>query len=116
MEHWRPLFQERMATLFDYLDGAPVAIEPQSEDAARERFKQIADYYDARREAMEHPGGGAIYKPLPPDRLYLTEAEWTERLSEAALARLTPFGVPDDGSGVFDAGAPQGRSFDPERA
>ena len=20
---------------------------------------------------MEHPGGGAIYKPLPPDRLYL---------------------------------------------
>ena len=51
----------------------PIAIEPQSEDAARERFKQIADYYEARREALEHPGGGAIYKPLPPDRLYLTE-------------------------------------------
>ncbi len=79
MEHWLPLFQERMDTLFDYLDGAPVAIEPQGEDAARERFKQIADYYEARREALEHPGGGAIYKPLPPDRLYLTEAEWTER-------------------------------------
>ena len=78
MEHWLPLFQERMDTLFDYLDGAPVAIEPQGEDAARERFKQIADYYEARREALEHPGGGAIYKPLPPDRLYLTEAEWTD--------------------------------------
>ena len=64
MEHWLPLFQERMDTLFDYLDGAPVAIEPQGEDAARERFKQIADYYEARREALEHPGGGAIYKPL----------------------------------------------------
>ena len=48
MEHWLPLFQERMDTLFDYLDGAPVAIEPQGEDAARERFKQIADYYEAR--------------------------------------------------------------------
>ena len=83
MEHWLPLFQERMDTLFDYLDDAPVAIEPQGEDAARERFKQIADYYEARREALEHPGGGAIYKPLPPDRLYLTEAEWTERLGEA---------------------------------
>jgi len=23
MEHWLPLFQERMGTLFDYLDGAP---------------------------------------------------------------------------------------------
>ena len=78
MEHWLPLFQERMDTLFDYLDGAPVAIEPQGEDAARERFKQIADYYEARREALEHPGCGAIYKPLPPDRLYLTETEWTD--------------------------------------
>ena len=116
MEHWLPLFQERMDTLFDYLDGAPVAIEPQGEDAARERFKQIADYYEARREALEHPGGGAIYKPLPPDRLYLTEEEWATRLNEAALARLTPFAVPDDGSDVFDAGARQGRSFAPERA
>jgi len=46
-----------MDTLFDYLDGAVIAIEPLGEDAARERFKQIADYYEARREAMEHPGG-----------------------------------------------------------
>src|ERR1700712_2249614 len=116
MEHWLPLFQERMDTLFDYLDGAVVAIEPQAEDAARERFKQIADYYDARREAMDIPGGGAIYKPLPPDRLYLTDAEWTERLGEAALARLTPFAVPEDGADVIDAGARLGRSFAPERA
>src|SRR3954470_3560585 len=116
MEHWLPLFHERMDTLFDYLDGAPVAIEPQGEDAATERFKQIADYYEARREAMEHPGGGAIYKPLPPDRLYLTEDEWKKRLGDAALARLTPFAVPDGSPDVFDAGARQGRDFTPERA
>src|SRR3954470_820075 len=89
MEHWLPLFQERMDTLFDYLRDAPVAIEPQGEDAARERFEQINDYYEARREALEHPGGGAVYKPLPPDRLYLTQEEWSKRLHESALARLT---------------------------
>ncbi len=116
MEHWLPLFQERMDTLFDYLDGAPIAIEPLGEDAASERFKQIADYYEARREAMEHPGGGAIYKPLPPDRLYLTEDEWKRLLGEAALARLTPFAVPESPEDVFDAGARQGRNFAPERA
>ncbi|HEY4746939.1 MAG TPA: hypothetical protein VIH38_05225, partial [Steroidobacteraceae bacterium] len=116
MEHWLPLFQERMDTLFDYLGDAPVAIEPQGEDAARERFKQITDYYEARREAMEHPGGGAVYKPLPPDRLYLTEDEWTRHLDQAALARLTPFAVPEGGSNVVDAGARQGRNFVPERA
>ena len=114
MEHWLPLFQERMDTLFDYLGDAPVAIEPQGEDAARERFKQIADYYEARREALEHPGGGAVYKPLPPVRLYLTEDEWKTRLGEGALARFTPFAVPED-AGVFDAGARQGRNFAPER-
>ena len=95
MEHWLPLFQERMDTLFDYLGDAPIAIEPQGEDAARERFKQIADYYEARRDALEHPGGGTVYKPLPPDRLYLTEEEWQKRLGESALARLTPFAVPE---------------------
>src|SRR5258705_10507346 len=105
-----------MDALFDYLGAARVAIEPQGEDAARERFKQISDYYEARREAMEHPGGGAVYKPLPPDRLYLTEDEWTRRLDEAALARLTPFAVPEDKAGGVDAGARQGRNFTPERA
>jgi transcription-repair coupling factor (superfamily II helicase) len=114
MEHWLPLFQERMDTLFDYLGDAPIAIEAQAEDAARERFKQIADYYDARREALEHRGGGAVYKPLPPDRLYLTEKEWSEHLGDSALARFTPFSVPDDTS-VVDIGARQGRNFAPER-
>src|SRR5256885_6478360 len=48
MEHWLPLFQDMMDTLFDYLGDAAIAIEPQGEDAARERFKQILDYYQAR--------------------------------------------------------------------
>jgi len=53
---------------------------------------------------MEHPGGGAIYKPLPlPDRLYLTEDEWAQRLDQAALARLTPFAVPEGSASVIDA-------------
>src|SRR5262245_51601856 len=114
MEHWLPLFQEKMDTLFDYLGDAAVAIEPQGEDAARERLKQIVDYYHARREALDHPTGGAVYKPLPPNRLYLTDDERRKRLGETALARLTPFAVPGDGD-VVDAGARQGRSFAPER-
>src|ERR1700761_2144145 len=114
MEHWLPLFSEKMDTLFDYFGDAPVVIEPQGEDAARERFKQIIDYYDARRDALEHPGGGAVYKPLPPDRLYLTEEEWKKRLGEGALARFTPFAIPE-AEAVFDAGARRGRDFARER-
>ena len=114
MEHWLPLFQERMDTLFDYLGAAPIVMEPLAEDAARERFTQINDYYEARREAMDTPGGGAIYKPLPPDRLYLGEAEWTSLLGDSSLARLTPFALPE-GEGIIDVDARQGRDFAPER-
>ena len=96
MEHWLPLFHDKLDTLFDYVPGAPVILETLAEDAARERLAQIKDYYEARKEALaEH--SGTLYKPLPPDRLYLPEAEWAERLKTAALARLTPFSVPDRG-------------------
>ena len=79
MEHWLPLFHQAMETLFDYIEASPIAIEPLAEEAAHERLAQIADYYQARKDAADQPGGGAPYKPLPPDRLYLAEAEWRER-------------------------------------
>jgi transcription-repair coupling factor (superfamily II helicase) len=114
MEHWLPLFHDRMETLFDYVPGAPVILEPLDEDAARERLAQITDYFEARK-AMIAADTGPPYKPLPPDRLYLSESEWRERLGTCALARLTPFASPDQGSGVIDIGARTGRNFAAER-
>src|SRR5580692_12870970 len=95
MEHWLPLFHKSMATLFDYIEATPLAIEPLAEEAAHERLAQIADYYQARKDAIDQSGGGAPYKPLPPDRLYLAENEWRGRLAKSALARLTQFSSPD---------------------
>ena len=34
MEHWLPLFHKGMETLFDYLEGTPVALDPLAEEAA----------------------------------------------------------------------------------
>ena len=34
MEHWLPLFQDRLDTLFDYVTGSSVILEPLAEDAA----------------------------------------------------------------------------------
>ena len=72
VEHWLPLFHKQLETLFDYLEGTPLAVEPLAEEAAHERLAQIADYYQARKDALDQAGGGAPYKPLPPDRLYLS--------------------------------------------
>ena len=116
MEHWLPLFQDRLETLFDYVTGSSVILEPLAEDAARERLGQIEDYYEARQQALAQRGSGPPYKPLPPERLYLGEAEWRTRLETAALARLTPFAVPEGQGPLIDVGTKQGRNFAAERA
>jgi transcription-repair coupling factor (superfamily II helicase) len=120
MEHWLPLFHDRLDTLFDFLPGSAVVLEPQADDVARERLAQIKDYYDARQQVLAQRDSGPPYRPLPPERLYLGEAEWRERLDAVALARLTPFTVPDgqgQGQGpMIDIGAKQGRNFAAERA
>src|SRR5580704_10948078 len=104
MEHWLPLFHARLDTLFDYLPGSTVVLEPQVEDAAHERSDQINDYFEARRQALGQPGSGALYQPLPPERLYLPEPQWRERLAAAALAWLTPFAAPQGQGPAIDAG------------
>src|SRR6266851_2500510 len=116
MEHWLPLFHEQLETLFDYMPGSSIALEPLVEDAARERLAQITDYYDARQQALAQRGSGPPYKPLPPTRLYLTEAEWRERIDHVALARLTPFSLPAGQGPAIDIAARQGRNFAAERA
>jgi transcription-repair coupling factor (superfamily II helicase) len=114
MEHWLPLFHERMDTLFDYLPGAAVVLEPLVEDAGAERLTQIADFYEARRTAPEMDSGPP-YRPLPADRLYLADAEWRTRLTDSPLARLNPFAVPESGASVVEIGARGGRNFSAER-
>jgi transcription-repair coupling factor (superfamily II helicase) len=115
MEHWLPLFHERLETLLDYVPGCPILLEPLAEDAADERLTQIADHYEARRAAIDDPSAGAPYRPLPPDRLYLGGPEWRQRLDAAALARLSPFQLPEGTGRVVNVGARQGHDFAAER-
>ena len=95
MEHWLPLFHDRLDTLLDYVPGSPVVLEPLAEDAARERLGQIKDYYDARQHALTQRGSGPPYKPLPPDRLYLARPSGAIGSGSVASALLTPFSVPE---------------------
>ena len=115
MEHWLPLFHTGLDTLFDYVPGSAIALEPLAEDAAKERLATIVDYYEARRQALTMEGNATPYQPLPPERLYLTDTEWHARLDAGRLVRVTPFAVPGGSGAVIEAGTRAGRNFAPER-
>ena len=112
MEHWTPLFHERMETLFDYLPGAPVSMDHQVDEARAAREDLVEDHFQAREDAGDT--GEAPYKPCPPGLLYLNEKDWNAALSSRAVRRFTPL-KQSLGPGVIDAGARAGRSFAPER-
>jgi transcription-repair coupling factor (superfamily II helicase) len=116
LEHWLPLFTDGLETLFDHVPGAAVALDHLAEDAAGQRLSQAADYYEARAEGLDHPTGSAPYRPLPPDRLYLTGGAFAAKLKASGVARINPFEAEAKGTGLVDILGRPGRNFAPERA
>ncbi|MEO1689480.1 MAG: CarD family transcriptional regulator, partial [Pseudomonadota bacterium] len=116
-EHWLAFFHERLETLFDYLPGAPVALDHQIEEARAAREELVRDHYAARREALDDKPamGAAPYKPAPPDGLYLDGAQWEAALGGRPVRRFSPLPQPP-GPGCLDAGGRIGRGFAAERA
>ncbi|WOI52248.1 transcription-repair coupling factor [Parvularcula sp. LCG005] len=120
MEHWLPLFYDKLDTLFDYMGDALIFYDHLGDEAVHERFNQITDYYEARAEDHSANDNARLmdsvpYRPLAPDQLYLDEAEWKGSLERSVLRPLSPFGPPE-GKRAFNFGAKQGRSFAAERA
>ena len=119
VEHWLPLFHERLDSLFDYLPDCAVTLEDQAEAAARSRFTQIADFYQARRtlHAAGRKANAPVYKPLPPELLYLGEGELSDRLADRRVGVFSPFGLTAEAATMaLDAGARRGREFSDARA
>ncbi len=115
MEHWLPLFYDGMDTLFDYAGACPLMLDPLSDDAVAERFKVIIDHQEARAGAQNKPMA-MVYKPLPAEALYMTEAEWAKRLGALPVLRATHFDPPEtDKREAVDCGGRAGRNFAPER-
>jgi transcription-repair coupling factor (superfamily II helicase) len=112
MEHFLPLFYERLDSLFDYLpDEAPVFLDSQIEQARSERWNLTSDAYEARREAAAGKGGAAYRSPAP-KALYLDEGDWNMALAGRAVRRLSPL---SSGQGE-DAGGRLGHNFLAERS
>jgi len=113
MEHWLPLFEDKLATLFDHLSADDVVVvDAGALGAADERLSDIADYHAQRQRIAGEKAGS--YRPLAADALYLTRAEFDAALASAPAHRASPFAA-EPGAGVVDFGFTSARDFAPER-
>ena len=108
IEHFAPLFHPNMETLLDYAPDASVSLDYQSEEVLNSRLEMIADHAEARQVV---PRDGEVpYRPLPPERLYLSREDWDLALAMGPSLIFSPYGKPDGADG-FDAGARPGPVF-----
>lgn len=115
IEHWLPFFHERLVTLFDYLPDATVCLDNQVTPARHSRWDGILDQYDTRLQALKiRSRFDSVYKPCPPDRLYIDDSCWEAALKDRRMLQFHPLPV-QTGPGVIDAGGRVGREFSAER-
>ncbi|MQB43082.1 transcription-repair coupling factor [Rhizobium sp. ICMP 5592] len=95
MEHWLPLFYEKLETVFDYLRGFRLVTDHTVREAAEERSKLVFDYYDARlnsgQPAKSQMSQGTPYKPVTPGQLYLDGGTFGKALDAFNAIRISPF-------------------------
>jgi transcription-repair coupling factor (superfamily II helicase) len=114
MEHWVPLLEERLATLFDHLgEGDLVLRDAAADKAVDSRREAIDDYYQNRVRAMEAQAGS--YRPLEPHALYLSKKEWLGFEAERPIHLASPFHEPESDK-IIDFAVEAARDFAPERA
>ena len=114
MDHWLPLFEERMATIFDHVGPDALIIRDSGAIAAgQSRLDAITDYHENRVKAQAAEPGS--YRPLPPEMLYLNGDELEQLFADNAAHLVTPFAQPDSAN-IIDFGIGAARDFAPERA
>jgi transcription-repair coupling factor (superfamily II helicase) len=117
MEHWLPLYYERLETLFDYMPGAGLSFDYQADEVRQHRLEGVADFYAARQSiaASGATGGAPLYRPVKPEQLFIGDDEWQALLGQRTVVQLSPFAAPE-GEQAVDAGARPAKSFAAERA
>ena len=113
MENWLPFFYEdKLPTLFDYIPMASVIIGRKVEEALKAKAESIADYYTARLEALKVKSATEVdvYRPVPPEEMFLNEAEFKRIIQKREAAYFTNLTLPQE-EDIIDAKVLPGREF-----
>lgn len=115
VEHWLPFFHDSLETLFDYVSDVTVTMDDQITPSRLARWDSVQDQYDTRQHAMTQKNRmDSVYKPVPPELLYLDDGAWEGAIANHRVVQFHP--LPQaSGPNVIDAGGRIGRNFSPER-
>ncbi|HWI76685.1 MAG TPA: transcription-repair coupling factor [Sphingomicrobium sp.] len=114
MEHWLPLFEDRLATVFDFLGEGDIIVRDSGSDGALDsRWESVEDYFQNRSRMMAAEPGS--YRPLHPTALYLSRDEWEAEIPERRIHRSSAFPEAESAT-TIDFGVETARDFAPERA
>ncbi|SCA54814.1 Transcription-repair-coupling factor [Candidatus Terasakiella magnetica] len=97
VEHWLPLFHEKMDCLLDYLPKASkVVFDTQVDHARASRLEMIEDYYEARADVADAAlTGEAPYNPIETGLLYLNAEDWNQAFDGLGIGQLNSFDEPE---------------------
>jgi transcription-repair coupling factor (superfamily II helicase) len=108
--HYLPLFFEKpLQSVFDVLPAATrILVSATFENALKTRQESIADAYATRLKLLAQGAEENTYRPLLPNLLYLTEADWLQAQRSFAWVGMADF---DDGSADLQRAAMHGHRF-----
>ncbi|WP_051329376.1 transcription-repair coupling factor [Geminicoccus roseus] len=122
MEHWLPLFHDKLVSVFDHLgEGWTVAFDHHADEAIAARQALVGEHYRARQEPAPKGTsfGTTVYRPLPPELLYLDETSLRRQLDPLPTITFSPapppVTKPEGVDLVVDLGARPARDFTQER-
>jgi len=115
-EHWGPMFYNEMDTIFDYFDkNMSISVDFGSDQGINRRWETVTEQFENRVSDLK---GNSFfktkYKPMTPESLYISSAEWTKITKDREVLIFSPIKIPV-GLNVLDMGGLAGKNFVVER-
>lgn len=97
LEHFLPLFHEKLVPFSEYIQEASVSFDFQTMQRTEAKEEQILEYYQARQEAPEESylDETQRYNPVPVSEMFLSSKELLSLLEEKEFFTFSPFKEPE---------------------
>lgn len=102
LEHWLPLFFDKLVNILTYAPDALITHTPQQEAQINDHFAQIKDYYAAREQtsssssSLTGTADGLVYRPVPVGDFFCDAAVLTAQMATHPVICLSPFTTPEE--------------------